>query len=396
MRIANALIGLAVAVGPLVFISQVQAQQKPDQARVLFVNGRNLMDDGRYADAAKQFREVLSKYPKSDKADEASFYLISTLIKLGQRQEALTEITSFQRNYPKSPWMDDVREKRISLTNQVPDDLHALIAPPPPAPPAPPAPGAQRPTPAPARSQSTPFGVREARGVGGPADPETSLQQEILRVLLMNNPDRGIEVASDRLKADPSDPVVLANLSAIATSPSSKGLPLLISIAKSSPSMKARRDATFWLARSRADKDVLVGTLLEILSGTGDPETENAAASALAEINTPRAMAALTDIARDRNRSTGTRRSALNALARFNLPNGLSTYEELYRNASDSVEMRRTLVNLIGRSTETRTVTVLANIAKTDSDVTVRRIAVQFLGNRKEPEAQRALEDLLK
>jgi HEAT repeat protein len=212
----------------------------------------------------------------------------------------------------------------------------------------------------------------------------------------MNNPDRGIEVASDRLKADPSDPVVLANLSAIATSPSSKGLPLLISIAKSSPSMKARRDATFWLARSRADKDVLVGTLLEILSGTGDPETENAAASALAEINTPRAMAALTDIARDRNRSTGTRRSALNALARFNLPNGLSTYEELYRNASDSVEMRRTLVNLIGRSTETRTVTVLANIAKTDSDVTVRRIAVQFLGNRKEPEALRALEDLLK
>jgi HEAT repeat protein len=230
----------------------------------------------------------------------------------------------------------------------------------------------------------------------GPADPETSLQQEILRVLLMNNPDRGIEVASDRLKADASDPVVLANLSGIATSSSSKALPLLISIAKTSPSMKARRDATFWLARSRTDKDSLVGTLLEILGSTQDAETENAATNALAEINTPRAMSALTDIAKDKNKSTAVRRSALNSLSRFNTPSALSTYEDLYRNASDTVEIRRTLVNLIGRSTEPRVVTILANIAKTDSDLTVRRIAVQFLGMRKEPEAMRALEDLLK
>src|SRR5262249_46013687 len=157
----------------------------------------------------------------------------------------------------------------------------------------------------------------------------------------------------------PSDPVVLANLSAIANSMSAKAVPLLISIAKTG-SPKGRRDATFWLARSHADRDLIVSTLLEILSTPQDPDVESAASSALAEINTPRALTALADTVRDKSRSLAARRSALNAVGRSNAPNQLSMLEDLYRNTADTVELRRTIVSYIGRINEPRTVTVLA------------------------------------
>ena len=45
--------------------------------------------------------------------------------------------------------------------------------------------------------------------------------------------------------------------------------------------------------------------------------------------------------------------------------------------------------------TDPRAVSVLARIAKNDSDPSIRRTAIQYLGNRKEPEAIKSLEDLL-
>jgi hypothetical protein len=415
MRMGNPLIrmiGLSVALGAL----SVEAprafatppQQQSDTARTLFNRGRDLMDDSRYVDAEKQFREVLLKYPKSDQADKSSFYLITALIKLGRSRQALTEIANFERNYPKSSWMHDVQEKRISLTNQVPENLAGVLtvsavgsyAPAPEQVGSAPAPHRViSPQPAaPQRVQQN--AVRPASVLRTPsvpaADPETSLQQEILRVLLLNNPNRGLDVSAERLKADPSDPVVLANFSNIASSGSNRAQPMLVSIAKTSTSLKARRDATFWLARSATDKDAAVGTLLEILQNTSAPDTEGAVASALAEINTARSTAALKDIARDKNKSLAARRAAVQSLSRANTPDQLATLEDLYKGAADNAQLRRLIVPVIGRIFNPRTVSILANISKSDSDLTVRRNAVQALSIRREPEAIKALEDLLR
>lgn len=162
------------------------------------------------------------------------------------------------------------------------------------------------------------------------ADPETRLQEEVFRALVRNNPDRAIEIANERLKSDPKDPVVLSNLSAIASSGSSQAMPLLISIAKTSPDNGARREAVSAIARSRTDKD------------------------------------------------------------------GLSVLEDLYASNSGNLEVRRIVVSAIGRSTDSRAVSVLTNIVRNDPDESIRRSAIQQLGSRKEPEAQRALEDILK
>ena len=385
------------------------AQDTTDPARTLFIAGRDLLDDGRYVDAEKKFREVLAKYPKSDQADRTDYYLITTLVKLGRVNEALTQINAFQKNYPNSKWTSDVQEKRINLTNEVPPYLEssllrqvpvAPVAPPPAPPPAPALPNKQVAIGPFGPKVAGPFGHFGAgigRGLGpGSGDPEISLQQEILRVLLQNNPDRGIDVATERLKADPSDPVVISNLSAIARSSSEKAFPMLVAIAKTSPSSKARLDATFWVGRGPGDKDAIVTTLLEILASATEADTEGAVASALTEVGTPRALAALSEMARDRNRSVNARRTALNAIARNENPNQLTTLDDLYKNSSDSAEMRRSVTAAIARIADPRAIAILANVARTDADISVRRTAIQALGRRKEPEAIKALEDLLK
>src|SRR5262245_41656819 len=101
--------------------------QQVDPARTLFNTGRDFFDDGKYADAEKTFHEVLAKFPKSDQADKADYYLITTLVKVGRAAEALDEIAAFQKTYPSSKWMTDVQEKRISLTNEVPPNLERAL-----------------------------------------------------------------------------------------------------------------------------------------------------------------------------------------------------------------------------------------------------------------------------
>ena len=204
------------------------------------------------------------------------------------------------------------------------EDFRDLLDMVPPVPPVPPLP------PLPAFPNMEEFRFEFPQGVGRSSDPETRLQEEVFRALLRNNPDRALEIANERLKADPKDPVILNNLSSIAATGSSQAMPLLVSIAKTSPDIMARREAVSAIARSRNEKE------------------------------------------------------------------GLSVLEDLYTNNSGNAEVRRIVVSAIGRSSDSRAISVLANIVKNDPDETVRRAAIQQLGNRKEPDAMKTLEDILK
>ena len=68
--------------------------------------------------------------------------------------------------------------------------------------------------------------LQQGHRQGDVTDPEVSLQQEIMRAVFFNNSDRAIEIATERLKSDPSDPVVLSNLFMVASSLSAKALPM--------------------------------------------------------------------------------------------------------------------------------------------------------------------------
>jgi TolA-binding protein len=376
-----------------------------DQARDLFNAGQELYDEGKFTEAEKRFREVIQKFPGNVIADRADYYLIRTLKQLERKNEALTRIGAFAKSYPKSKWQNDVEELRISLTNQVPaQSVFLLQTPFGPAPPAPPAPLAPPTPPAPPSIQTrggrTIIVPRASQYRPGPiqiTDPEVSLQQEIMRAVFISNADRAIEIATERLKSDPADPVVLSNLYMVAesTSRSAKALPMLLDIAKTSTNVKARKDAIFWISQSKGDKEASVDALVAMLPSIQDDESDTVA-FALGQVKNEKALNALATIARDKTKSERVRNNAVFWIGESSNANRVTILEDIYKNNMDSAKTRNQVAFALSQHPDARAVAVLANMASTDPEIEVRKQAVFWLGQMKSPEAGEALENLLR
>lgn len=216
-----------------------------------------------------------------------------------------------------------------------------------------------------------------------------------MRVVFRTDADRAIDIAAERLEKDPSDPVVLSNLHMVAESASAKALPMLTTIAKNSTNPNARKDAIFWISRSKAEKDVLVETLIGLLPNAADAESD-AVTHGLSQINTEKAIAALSTIARDKAKTETARTNAIFWIGNSKVANRVALLEDIYKNAADSEKLRVQVAFALRQTREAQAVTVLGNIAKTDPSINVRRQAVFYLGEIRTPEAIRALEELLK
>src|SRR6185295_4652192 len=228
-------------------------------------------DEYRFADAEGRFREVVRRFPTNPIADRANYYLIRTLAQVGKKAEALSRIDLFPKQYPKSRWLDDVTEIRIQLTNQIPAKAEYILLqaggttlpPAPPSPPPFPAPFGKKVQVDPPNVTPGPLPISTATPqpfdlFSQSADPEISLQQEVMRAIFRTDVNRAMEIAIERLKLNPVDPVVLSSLNLIATSRSSRAMPMLIGIVKNSPNPRARRDAIFWMGQAGVQGDAVV------------------------------------------------------------------------------------------------------------------------------------------
>src|SRR5262245_47192036 len=379
-----------------------------DEARDVMNSGKTLLDNGKYTEASEKFREVVNKFPRNPVAEQSNYLLMLSLSKLKKNAEALTLIDKFLKERPKSRWADDVRALRIEVSKQVPSDvLNSLTARPqiPPEPPVAPVAQGPRAPPAPGvvvgvvpgqQTTPTPPAVRPGMPVRvRPEDnPEVRLQLEVLRVLFENNPDRALEISTDRLRSDPSDIVVLSSLHMVAQSRSDRAMPLLVTLAKS-PDSKTRRDAISWIGRSRGEKDALADILVSLVPSMTGEEDSSAIAYALAQVNTPKAYDALASMARDKSKPERLRQSAVQSIGEAKLTNRVTLLEDIYKASSDNVRIRRTVAGALTHGKEPQVVTALTNIATSDPDTNVKITAVNYLGQIKSPEALKALEILL-
>jgi tetratricopeptide (TPR) repeat protein len=378
-----------------------------DEARDLMQSGINLFDGGKYTEAMDRFRQVLQKYPRNQVASRCSYMLMLSLEKLNKIPDALAQVESFKKSYSRTEWADDVEEFRIRVTNQVPQSLMVSVAqtPTPSALPLAPLPPGQVRASTPAApvvgviSGQVPGTTPTPAPPGRPAkpedNPEVRLQLEILRVLFENNADRAIEIATDRLRSDPTDVVVLSSLYMVAQSRSDKAIPMLVTLAKGSPDSRTRRDAIQWIGRSRGEKDALADILVGLVPSMTGEEDSSAIAYALSQVNTPKAYDALATMARDKTKIERLRLDAVRSIGDARLTNRVTLLEDIYKSSMDNVRIRRTVVAYLNHGKEPQVVTVLSNIVSTDPDLSVRTSAVQNLSNIKTPEAFKALESFL-
>ena len=349
MRLSSLLMTLTI-VGILVTVPPQLHAQTPAQnaaAKALFLEGRDFVDEGSFADAEKTFREALTKYPRAEQSDKTSFYLITTLIKLGRTDEARAEIQSFKRMYPQSPWSSDVEEKRITLG--MPGSvfqayrIHAPVALP--VPPQLFAPG---------RNTAT-FGVN----VNGM--PNAGLKQEMFRVIVLRDANYAISLAKDRLKTNPSDPAVVSNFSTIAGSGSPQAFPFFVSVASDGPIPNTQTQARFWIGRLNNAEDA-VGKAFIVL--TGD-----------------RTLSVVVDVL---NRSNPVERNnVLKQVVQHPSPEKVIALERVFK-ATTVQPFRSQIVESAATIPESAAREFLVDVAKHESEYPVRLTAIQALGVRKD------------
>src|SRR5688572_9187896 len=69
--------------------------------------GRGYIDRSQYDRAVESFNQVINA--RGDRADAAMYWKAYSLNKLARRPEALTTLSELQKQFPKSPWVDDAR-----------------------------------------------------------------------------------------------------------------------------------------------------------------------------------------------------------------------------------------------------------------------------------------------
>jgi len=380
---------------------RAQSLLPPDEARDIYNAGKNFYEEKRYTEAENKFRDVIRRFPKNLITDRADYYLIRTLVQVGKKSEALNRIDGFAQRYPKSNWLDFVQEFRIELTNQIPPRAERILLTTSQAPTAPPAPAPTSPfvrgpgvaiQPIPPLPPM-PFVSVDWAGFQT-SDPEISLQQEVLRALFHNNVDHAIEIATERLKVNPADPVVLASLNLVASSHSAQAMSMLLGIVKGSPNAKARRDAIFWLGQSRGDRDAIVDTLTGLLPSLSEDDSD-AVTFALSQIRTDKSLNALATLARDKSKNEKVRNNAVFYIGQSRVPNRVGLLDDIYKNSMDNAKIRQQVMYALSQTREPQAVSIMGNVALNDPDIEVRKQAVFWLGQSRSPEANQALEKLL-
>jgi hypothetical protein len=367
---------------------QPQSLMPADEAREIFNAGQAFFDEYRFSDAENKFREVVRRFPGNAIADRADYYLIRTLSQVGKRGEALARINMFATRYPKSKWLNDVQELRMQFTNQVPPSAERIlrISTPVPAVPAVPAFAVRNPPSPPALPPGFTFQIQIS-------DPEVSFQQEVMRAVFRNNGDQGIQIATARLKANPADPVVLSSLNLVAATASAQATSMLLTIVKNSPNPKARRDAIFWLGRTKGG-DATVDTLTGLLPTLADDDSE-AVIYSLSQIHTDKASNTIAAIARDKSRSEALRNEAVYRIGQSHTPNRVGVLEDIYKNSMDNSRIRQQVIYVLNQTGEPQAMTVISNAASSDPDIEVRRQAAYWIGQNKTVEVGLARERVL-
>ena len=88
---------------------QARAEQEDD----LYDEGTDAIDDHDYSHAIETFREVMKL--RGEHQDAAMYWIAVAQNKMGNRSDALATLLSFEKAFPKSRWMEDVKVLEVEV-----------------------------------------------------------------------------------------------------------------------------------------------------------------------------------------------------------------------------------------------------------------------------------------
>jgi HEAT repeat protein len=292
-----------------------------DPADSLYRAARNALNSERYKTAVDLFRQVRSRYPKSEYVPDTYYYEAFALYRTGNNadlRQASALLETQRTRYPKAATAGDARSlmSRIdALLAQMGDaeaaermstvasSAAAPRAPMPPtatsAPLPPTAPMAPRSASAgrPPRSPVTPRPPRAPRAPRGPGndcgDEEDDVQMAALNGLMQMDAAKATPILQKVLARRDSGSTCLRRKAVflIAQQDNASAESILLGVARNDPDSEVRSQAVFWL--SQVNSPTAVAALDSILHSSKDPELQEKALFALSQQDSPRATQAL-------------------------------------------------------------------------------------------------------
>jgi HEAT repeat protein len=409
-----------------------------DPADSLYRLARRAMADENYRTAARLFLELVENYPKSDYAADALYYRAYALYQLGGKRymsEAKEAIERQLSEYPRAGTRDDSKTllARIETEMAKRGDSDAYK-----------------------NLQKKAEGLGDERGC--PSDDD-DMRVAALQGMMQMDAESALPILRQVLAKRGSCTEGLRKHAVFITSQkqSDEATSLLLDVARSDPSSEVRADAIQWLGQSHSPR--AAAALDSIAATSNDEEILDKAIFALSQSHDERSDAALRRIAADerksvhartqaifwfgqshrdaddmrflrdlfsRSSSDEIRESIIQAMAQAHTAEGLRWLIDLARDKSISVEARKNalfwagqngadlrqlsalydemkgqteiqnqLIFVFSQRRDRESIDKLMDIATSDPDRDLRKQAIFWLGQSKDPRVQKFLLDLI-
>jgi HEAT repeat protein len=409
-----------------------------DPADSLYRLARRAMADEDYDGAARVFLQLVERYPQSDYAGDALYYRAYSLFQLGARRDlhdAIASLDEQARDYPKASTRDDARtlRTRIEAAQARRGDADAAQQ-------------LARKADELGRETGCPSEDDDPRLAALQAlmqmDAESALPilrqvlakrgacSETLRkhavfIVSQKQGDEGTSLLLDVARQDPSSEVRAEAIQWLGQSHSPRAVTALDSIAGSSTDedilnkavfalsqshddraaaalrriadderkpMAVRKQAIFWYGQTHRDAEDM-RFLRDLFHRTRSEEIQESVIQAMAQAHTSEGTRWLLDLARDNSLSTDARKNALFWAGQ----NGAEVRQlvALYDEMRGQTEIQNQLIFVFSQRRDREAVDKLMDIASNDPDKDLRKQAIFWLGQSRDPRVQKFLLDII-
>lgn len=402
----------------------VQSTNASDKAMKTFRVGRDLIEDEKWEQAEKHFRDFLRDYPKHNQADAAIYWLAFTQKKQRHYSEAEHLLVQLVNSYPKSSWVLDAKALRLEIAPALGNVAYVdqVMGESPPTPRArasrsvaTTAPASQDQTPPPSQPRpatapvvttadgrsfdiiTPPPGfttVAPVAAIGGDhyavtirgqasanaLDEKDEIKAIALQSLMQSNPERALPYIGEMLKNDSKASKGLREIAVrlLGQYRGPNSTALLLDLARNQTDPKLRRSAIYSL--SNVEDDRVFDLLLNLATTSDDPEVAKTALRALANHRNQKAKDSIGSLALSA-KSPLIRRDAIYFLGERKDDASIDRLISIYDTDADP-EIKKHAIYALSRSGNPKARQKLLDVARSNSNEDARLQAIQWLDDR--------------
>ncbi len=400
----------------------VQNANASEKATKTFRVGRDLIEDEKWEQAEKQFRDFLRDYPKHNQADAAIYWLAFTQKKQRHYSEAEQLLVQLVNTYPKSSWASDAKALRLeiapALGNVAYVDQVMSASQPTPRPRASrsvaaAAPASQDQTPPTPRPATAPVATTAdgrsfeiitpppgfppvapvaisgggsyavtfpGQAAGSALDEKDEIKAIALQSLMQSNPERALPYVTEILKNDSKASKGLKEVAVrlLGQYRGPNATSLLLDLARNQTDSKLRRSAIYSL--SNVEDDRVFDLLLNLATTSDDPEVAKTALRALANHRNQKAKDSIGSLALSA-KSPLIRRDAIYFLGERKDDTSIEKLISIYDSDPDP-EIKKHAIYALSRSAHPKARQKVFEVARSSSNEEARVQAIQWLDDR--------------